>query len=210
MFPTVDLDTIFGLTGLRQTDQIQVTDPGRLQAVAALFDETKTPDGLDILKAYFRMYLADGFGGALNEEFMAANNAFSEAYLGASGGLSIEDLAAQYVQNIMSDYLDQAYVARYFSAEAKAGVEEMVQDILAVYRERIENLDWMSQATKEMAIRKLDTMKVNIGYPDTWNDFLDGVEIRSADQGGSFYDNLIAINKWAAACLPKYQAEGVD
>lgn len=210
MFPNVDLETIFGLTGLRQTDQIQVTDPGRLQAVAALFDETKTPDALNILKAYFRMYLADGFGGTLNEEFTEAGNAYREAYFGSSGALSIEDLAAQHVQNIMSDYLSQAYVARYFSEEAKTNVEKMVQDILAVYRERIENLDWMSQATKEMAIRKLDTMKVNIGYPDTWDDVLSGAEIRSADQGGSFYDNLIAINKWLASCLPKYQAEGVD
>ena len=78
--------------------------------------------------------------------------------MGSSGALSLEDSAAQYVQQVMSDYLGQAYVDRYFSAEAKADVEKMVQDILAVYRDRIETLDWMSETTKEKAIEKLDTI----------------------------------------------------
>ena len=38
------------------------------------------------------------------------------------------------------------------------------KDILAVYRDRIETLDWMSETTKEKAIEKLDTIQINIGY----------------------------------------------
>ena len=193
MFPRVDLEALFALTGLTQTNHIQVMDPGKLQAWAEIFDESKTPDGLEILKTYARLYLAAGFGPALNEEFTEAGNAFNEAYMGSSGALSLEDSAAQYVQQVMSDYLGQAYVDRYFSPEAKADVEKMVQDILAVYRDRIETLDWMSETTKEKAIEKLDTIQINIGYPDDWDDTLKDVEILSAEQGGSFCDNLIAI-----------------
>ena len=210
MFPRVDLEALFALTGLTQTNHIQVMDPGKLQAWAEIFDEGKTPDGLEILKTYARLYLAAGFGPALNEEFTEAGNAFSEAYMGSSGALSLEDSAAQYVQQVMSDYLGQAYVDRYFSAEAKADVEKMVQDILAVYRDRIETLDWMSETTKEKAIEKLDTIQINIGYPDDWDDTLKDVEILSAEQGGSFCDNLIAIQKGTNKLLAELQKTGVD
>ena len=50
MFPRVDLEALFALTGLTQTNHIQVMDPGKLQAWAEIFDEGKTPDGLEILK----------------------------------------------------------------------------------------------------------------------------------------------------------------
>ena len=66
-----------------------------------IFDESKTPDGLEILKTYARLYLAAGFGPALNEEFTEAGNAFNEAYMGSSGALSLEDSAAQYVQQVI-------------------------------------------------------------------------------------------------------------
>lgn len=130
--------------------------------------------------------------------------------MGASGQLSEEELAAQYVQTIMSDYLGKAYADRYFSAEAKADVERMVQDILTVYRDRLQNLTWMSQATKEKAIQKLDRMQINIGYPDAWDDSLNKVEILSVDQGGSFYDNLAAMGRYSVGLLQEYQEKGVD
>lgn len=57
MFPRVDLEALFALTGLTQTNHIQVMDPGKLQAWAEIFDEGKTPDGLEILKTYARLYL---------------------------------------------------------------------------------------------------------------------------------------------------------
>ena len=106
--------------------------------------------------------------------------------------------------------LGQAYAQRYFSAEAKQNVEKMVRDMLSVYRSRIQKLDWMSETTKAKALRKLDTMKLNLGYPDTWEDELDGVDILPADQGGSFYSNVISMQKAGVKALPELQKEGVD
>lgn len=82
---------------------------------------------MEILKTYARLYLAAGFGPALNEEFTEAGNAFNEAYMGSSGALSLEDSAAQYVQQVMSDYLGQAYVDRYFSQRPRRMMEKMVR-----------------------------------------------------------------------------------
>lgn len=210
LFPKVDLDQMFQRTGLTQTDKILVMDPGCLQACADLFDEAKTPDSLELLKAYARLNLANHLGGLLNQEFTDASNAFNLAYFGQDLSASLEDTAASYVQTMMSGYLGQAYAQRYFSAEAKQNVEKMVRDMLSVYRSRIQKLDWMSETTKAKALRKLDTMKLNLGYPDTWEDEYEGVEILPADQGGSFYSNVISMQLAGIKALPELQKEGVD
>jgi len=205
MFPNIDLAAVFAASGLTQTDRICVSDTGLLRAFAALCSDSH----LDTLKAYCRLALASGYGPLLNHEFTDAGNAFNLAYLGMTspGG---EDLAARYVQLLMSDYLGQAYVSRHFSAAAKTNVEKMVRDILAVYQSRIEKLDWMSDATKARAIRKLSAVTLKIGYPDKWDDSLSGTAILPADQGGSFFTNVVAISKTSRAKTAQAQKDGVD
>ena len=206
MFPGTDLAALFALTGLTQTGRIQVLDPGQLQAWGEVF---ASDNALAILKAYCRLGLATSLGGALNEDFQKAADTFNQSYLGTSGSLSKEDQAAQYVQKYFSDGLGMSYVDHYFSAEAKADVEAMVQDILAVYRQRIQNLDWMSQTTKDKALKKLDTMQLNLGYPNDWEDSMAGVPILSKEEGGSFYQNLMAIQQAARQQTIDLQKEGV-
>lgn len=94
LFPDVDLDQMFQRTGLTQTNQILVMDPGCLQACAELFDAAKTPNALELLKAYARLNLANGLGGLLNQEFTDASNAFNLAYFGQDLSAPLEDTAA--------------------------------------------------------------------------------------------------------------------
>jgi putative endopeptidase len=144
LFPHIDLDVLFSLTGMTQTDHIVVSDVGQMAAAAALFDQAH----LRTLKAFSRIALLSGFGTCLNEEFKQASDAFSAAYLGTSGNLSDADYAAQVVQNLLSELLGQAYVSRYFSPAAKSDAEDMVSEIVEVYKQRIQALPWMSGATK--------------------------------------------------------------
>lgn len=206
LFPNVDLNAVFAQTGYAQTDKIVVSDVGALKAGAAYFDGAH----LELLKTYCRLELAMSYGALLNQEFTDVSNAFQQAYMGSSGSVPAEELAAQYVQSLMSDYLGEAYVDRHFSAKAKTDVEKMVKEMLAVYKERIQNLTWMQDATKAKAIRKLEAMKLNIGYPDTWRDDLKDTEFLTVAQGGSFFDNVVAISKAQRTLMIQYQKDGVD
>ena len=73
--------------------------------------------------------------------------------------VSDEETAAQLVQGYLADYLGEAYVERYFTPEAKADVEAMAEEIKGIYKERLLALDWMSDATKQQAVAKLDAMR---------------------------------------------------
>ena len=205
-FPNVDLRAVFAATGLAATDRVLVLDPGAMQAAAGFF----TDGNLPMLKALSRTGLIMAVGGCLNPEFTDASFDFNEQYLGIAMRQSTEQLAAQQVQALLADYLGRAYVTAHFSEKAKQDVEEMIGEFITIYKARIESLDWMSDPTKQKAIRKLDTMKIKVGYPDSWDTYLDQADIKSPSEGGSFFSNVIAIQKAATQKSLAEQNEPVD
>ena len=204
LFPTLDLDDIYAQSGLARSDnQIIVSDVGLLEASPKYFTE----EHLDDLKAYLRLSILAGYGGYLSRDFQDASNAYQEAFLGISGTLSDEAMATQLVQQYLSDELGRLYAAEYFSEEAKADVEDMVYDFIDIYKDRIRSLNWMRDTTKAKAIEKLDALGVKVGYPDEgkWNDYFKGVTLKTADEGGSYFDNIITMMKAQQQMLIKWQ-----
>lgn len=189
VFKNIDLDAVLEASGYAEEPVILVVDRGLAQAVA----DALTDEQLPALKAAARISILMSVGLALNQEFVEANDAFQEEFLGVSGSYTDEERAVMTIQGAFSEEIGRLYVQKYFSQEAKADVTRMVSDIMDVYRGRIAALDWMSEETKAMALRKLDTMGVKIGYPDEAKSVIDQVEIRSTVDGGSFFDNVVAV-----------------
>lgn len=201
MMPALDLDALLKEQGLKTEEKIAVTDPGLLKAAAAYYTDEK----VDVLKAMLKLTLIQGYGPALSAEVDQINTAFQQAFYGIEGGKSAEETAALMTQQVLGDYVGQLYVQKYFSAEAKQDVTEMVKQFIEVYKQRLRGLDWMSEQTKEKAIKKLDTMDIKIGYPDKWDDSMDAVEITN-----SYYQNLINIMKTQQKGLAALQGTKVD
>jgi putative endopeptidase len=65
----------------------------------------------------------------------------------------------------------QLYTAKYFPPDAKAKIQDLVTNLKAAYRARIEKLDWMGAGTKKEALKKLDTYTIKVGYPDHARDY---------------------------------------
>jgi predicted metalloendopeptidase len=71
----------------------------------------------------------------------------------------------------MGELLGQLYVERHFTPQAKARMQEMIDNLIEAYRQSITELDWMSEETKQQALLKLSKFHSKIGYPDTWRDY---------------------------------------
>lgn len=206
IFKDVDIDAVFADSELQEEEEIIITDIGLVNAFADYFND----DNVDTLKAYAKLAVLQSWGGTLNQEFTEAAEKYNQAVLGISGSIPEEQRALTIVQNIMPDYISKLYVENYFTEEAKQDVEKMVKDIIEVYRKRIENLTWMSDETKEKAIKKLDTMRIKIGYPDKWETYMDEIEIKSTIDGGSYFSNMLSIASSQREAAISLQGKPVD
>jgi putative endopeptidase len=98
----------------------------------------------------------------------------------------------EVIDGSMGEALGQVYVEKYFSADSKKRINEMVDNLMAAYGEHIDQLDWMSAETKKMSHEKLKTIIRKLGYPDKWKDYSNLVISRS-----SFIQNVINSNVFA-------------
>ena len=87
------------------------------------------------------------------------------------------------------------YVAKYFSEKDKARMIDLVKNLQTALGQHIANLDWMSDETKARAQEKLASFTVKIGYPDKWKDY----STLTIDPSKSYWENIVAINKWYTA-----------
>ncbi len=78
---------------------------------------------------------------------------------------------AEATDALIGEPLGKKYVEKVFPPEAKARVQQMVNNILAALNDDIHSLTWMSPETKEKALKKLSTFNPKVGYPDKWKDY---------------------------------------
>src|SRR5690606_36625548 len=81
--------------------------------------------------------------------------------------------------------------------EAKKKAVEMVENIKIAFGERIKQLEWMSDSTKEMALKKLSTFKVKIGYPEKWTDY-SSLEVNKDLESASYFQNVVNASMFEA------------
>jgi putative endopeptidase len=86
--------------------------------------------------------------------------------------------------NDLGDAVGQLYVKHYFPASSKTQIEQLVKNLIAAFNDRIDTLSWMTPATRGKAKAKLDTLRVSVGYPDTWRDYA-SLDIRADDALGN-------------------------
>lgn len=123
-------------------------------------------------KSYLRWQLAHAYAAQAGGKYDAENFRFYGTILnGTPEQRPRWKRMLDQQENYLGDALGQLYVQRYFSPRTKQRYEKLTEDIFAAFRERIHKLDWMSQATKERALKKLGTVDRKVGYPAKWRDY---------------------------------------
>lgn len=190
--PAINWENHLSAIGLPKQDTVIVSQPRYMQALQAIFSENKVDDW----KAYMRWTLLNRSAGMLSTEIGAANfDFYGKTLTGAIKQRPLDERALQTINGATGEALGKLYVEKKFPAEAKTKAENMIKNVIRAYENRINNLTWMSAETKVRAIQKLKKMTVKIGYPDKWKDY-SALTIKSPAEGGSYFENSLAISKW--------------
>ncbi len=164
----MDWGAYFSGAGLDGQLDFVVWQPSAVIGTSALVGS----QDLGVWKDYLRFHLIEHYASVLPKAVAEEQFAFYGKILSAaqnppdrSAGAIIATSAA------LGQAVGQLYTQRYFPPEAKGAAEAMVANLIAAYRARIASLTWMSPETKKHALEKLATLKVGVGYPDTWIDY---------------------------------------
>ena len=159
-------------------------------------DKFINPNNLELIKDYLKVHLVSDNTAYLNQRLDDLSFAFYGQYLqGQQVQRPMDKRALSLINGRLGEAFGKIYVQRYFSPEAKKEMEVMIDYLKKSYRQHINNLDWMSETTKEKALEKLSKFNVKIAYPDKWEDYSKLV-IESKNDGVNLYSNLKNIVKW--------------
>jgi putative endopeptidase len=158
----------------------------------AEFDKMLTGVPASTWRDYLSAHAIAGAAPYLSKPFQDESFAFNGKTLGGQPEQQARwKRVLHSVNGTMGQGLGQLYVAKYFPPEAKARAAELVDNVRNALKNRIEHLDWMSDATKARAIAKWNTFLPKIGYPDKWRSW-DGLTIEQ----GNFFANVQAARKF--------------
>jgi putative endopeptidase len=133
-------------------------------------DELLWNEKLDQWKTYLRWCIIKEAAGYLGDAFVKENFNFSKNLTGQKQQQPRWKRVSLLTDQALSDLVGQIYVAKHFTPEAKQRMTQLVENLSLTYEKRIKGLDWMSDVTKQKALKKLHSFMRKIGYPDKWLD----------------------------------------
>jgi putative endopeptidase len=167
--------TGFGITA----DTILVGQPEFYKGLKNIINNTP----LQTLKNYLTFRIVNDDADYLSHDFTEAKFNYNKLLTGQSQMLPRWKRMTTMVDRQLGDNLGQIYVSKYFTPADKERINQLIDNIISTYAERIQQLDWMSDSTKQKAIIKLHAIVKKVGYPEKWKDYSSVTIVR---------DNIIA------------------
>jgi len=179
--PSIDWPVYFKVEGVAGITKLNVSQP---EFMKALESELTTED-VAALRGYLRFHLLTAAAPYLAHPFEQASfDFFSKTLRGVPAMPPRWKICTRMVDRNLGEALGQEFVHRTFSADTKAKTQLMTDQIETAMQHEIENLDWMSPATKAEALRKLHAIRNKIGYPEKWRDY-SSLEVEPDDYFGN-------------------------
>ena len=187
-FPGIDWGNVFLLSGFPAFNLIDVAQPEPIHAVEKIL----AGSSLDDLKAYAEIKVISGATSLMNDEFRSSSFEFNKVLSGVQQDRPRWKRSVSLVSGVLGEAIGKLYVEKYFPETSKKRMLELVHNLQAALKERIQEATWMGDATKAQAIDKLSNFIIKIGYPDKWKDY-SGLQI---DDSLSLYENMNRVSEW--------------
>lgn len=142
-------------------DKVIVMEPAYFKALNSILK-----DHFDLFKSWALINVVRDNASYLDDEMREINGRYSRALSGSKKPVSQQKFAYYLARDIFSQVAGDYYGKTYFGPQAKADVHHMVEQMIAVYKQRLTNNTWLSKATRDKAVLKLDNLGIQVGYPD--------------------------------------------
>ena len=183
-----DWENYFNQYGYEGINEVVVGQPTPIAKGCEILSKAKLED----LKTIYIWRTVRGASSLLSDAFGDASFKFNQVLTGAKEQHPRWKRSVNRVNSSLSQLVGQIYVQKYFPEENKNRMLDIVANLKDALADRIMAQTWMCDETKQVALEKLSTFYVKIGYPDTWDDFTN----LHIDTTLSLYENMVHIGKF--------------
>lgn len=187
LYTNIDVDKMLKTLKIDSVDTYIVSDVEQARKINSLLTE----DNLELLKNFSSFVMLNDVAEYSTQNYAALKNQIDNQLHGVTGTKSDEDIWMDLTQDMLPWDFGKIYVEEHFSEQSKQDVEAMISRIIDEYETIINRQEWMSDATKQKAIRKLETMAVKSGYPDEWPESMEMMQVTPVSEGGSLLSNML-------------------
>ncbi len=188
--PNLQLEKVIKGLGIDKSEsKIVIQQKKWLEALNSIY----TNENLPLIKNYIEITILQSLGQFMSSDFEKVTNEYVEYLQNSTKNVSRQEEAYSVVYDNFSGKLGRLYAEKYCSAEEKQDIELLAKELIEKYRGKILNCNWISEDTKRNAIKKLDTMTVNIGYPEEYEEY-GGVEVKPYSSGSSLVENMVNLS----------------
>lgn len=190
-YPNFNWKSYFSGLGLDNVNRVCVSQLDFMKKVDELISTLKEKE----IKEYMIFKYMDAAAPYLSDAFNEANfDVYSRALSGKQVMQPRWKRSLNVPNTLLGEGVGQLYVEKYFPAESKKKMKQLVDNLRIALGERIASLTWMSPKTKVNALVKLNSFTVKIGYPDKWRDY-SAVAVKPEL---SYWENVLALKKFDA------------
>jgi len=200
--PAIDWEAFLKNTGLGKVDTVIVTQPEFLTALNDYLKKYSVEDW----KNYLKFHFLSGLGSYLDDKtYNAQFNFYAKVLRGIEEPKPRWKRVVEETDGSLGDLVGQVYVSEYLPKGTKEKLLEIGNAIKNEFAARIRSLDWMSEPTKQKALKKLNAVIMKVGYPDKWKD-MSSVSIDRT----SYVKNVMSVNNWSFGYMIHKYGKPVD
>ena len=202
-YPNFNWKSYFSGLGLNNVNRVCVSQLDFMKKVDELISTLKEKE----IKEYLIFKYMDAAAPYLSDAFNEANfDVYSRALSGKQVMQPRWKRSLNVPNTLLGEGVGQLYVEKYFPAESKKKMKQLVDNLRIALGERIASLTWMSPKTKVNALVKLNSFTVKIGYPDKWRDY----SAVAVNPELSYWENVLALKKFDAQFSYSQLGQPVD
>lgn len=188
-FPGIDWRGIFEGSGLKMPEELNVSSIKFIEWMSGYLPSLP----IQKVRDYLVLIAISEGTGTLSEAFYEADfELYDRVMSGTEEKKPLWKRAMAIPNSMFGEAVGQLYVEKYFPEANKKYMKRLVENLRSALGKHIEELPWMSDATKQKALEKLNVLTVKIGYPDKWKDYSE-IDI---DPERSYNHNILAATEW--------------
>lgn len=173
-----------------KNNEIMVVDINQLKMI----NEYLREENLETLKNYAELKILTTYSNYISDEYSKIYLDYmyeSQNYLNIEK-YTTQEIGYKYIYSFFQDTIIQKFEEKYFSAEQKEFYTNLIKEEIEAYKIRIKNENWLSEETKQKALKKMENITYTVGVPEKYVKVENKYKIDTKD---SFMTNVINIKQ---------------